>query len=107
MEVAQLILSVAIPVALLTDPAQRHNLTALLISTAVVGLGVNWIIALRFFCIDRSDESAWFRAALFFSAPFTGIWRLLILRPMYFYAMFTCWKIGKWGTRDTVEVGVA
>ncbi|MEV6838359.1 glycosyltransferase family 2 protein [Streptomyces sp. NPDC051133] len=107
MEVAQLILSVAIPVALLTDPAQRQNLAALLISTTLVGLGVNWIIALRFFCIDRSDESAWFRAALFLTAPITGIWRLLILRPMYFYAMFTCWKIGKWGTRDTVEVGVA
>ncbi|MYV40787.1 glycosyltransferase [Streptomyces sp. SID1328] len=107
MEIAQLILSIAIPVALLTDASQRHNLTALLVSTTIVGLGVNWIIALRFFCMDRSDESHWYRLALFLTAPITGIWRLLILRPMYFYAMFTCWKVGKWGTRDTVEVGMA
>ncbi|MFJ4032991.1 hypothetical protein [Streptomyces griseoluteus] len=57
--------------------------------------------------MDRSDESHWYRLALFLTAPITGIWRLLILRPMYFYAMFTCWKVGKWGTRDTVEVGMA
>jgi hyaluronan synthase len=107
MEVTQLLLSVAIPVALLTDARQRPTWFALLTSVTIVGLGVNYIIALRFFSIDRSDEQWWFRWALFLTAPLTGIWRMLILRPMYFYAMFTCWKVGKWGTRDAVEVGIS
>lgn len=106
MELVQLILSVVIPVALITGP-HRADLGSLLLSTAIVGLGVNWIIALRFFSIDRSDESTWFRLALFVTSPLTGIWRLLVLRPMYFYALFTCWKVGKWGTRQGgVEVGM-
>jgi hyaluronan synthase len=29
---------------------------------------------------------------------------MLVLRPMHLYAMVTCWKVGKWGTREAVEV---
>lgn len=106
LELLQLVLSVVIPVALFmqTTPDQMGHI---LWSTVYVGLGVNYIIALRFFSIDRTDEPWWFRLALFITSPVTGIWRLLILRPMYFYALFTCWKVGKWGTRaDGVEVGI-
>ncbi|MFC0844541.1 glycosyltransferase [Streptomyces noboritoensis] len=106
MELIQLVLSVVIPAALFTDP-HPHDLGAIVTSTVIVGLGVNYLIALRFYAIDRSDEPQWFRLALFLTSPLTGLWRLLILRPMYFYALFTCWKIGKWGTRDSVEVGLA
>jgi hyaluronan synthase len=107
MEMAQLLLSLIIPIALITDPAQAGNMWNLVQSTIWVGLGVNYVIALRFFSIDRTDESFWFRMALFLTSPLTGIWRLLVLRPMYFYALATCWKVGKWGTRETVEVGMA
>lgn len=106
MELTQLILSLVIPVALVQQ-TRPGDLMDLVWSTMWVGLGVNYVIALRFFSIDRSDEPAWFRWALFITSPVTAIWRLLILRPMYFYALFTCWKIGKWGTRDSgVEVGM-
>lgn len=106
MELLQLVLSLVIPVALFMQTAPQ-DFRHIVVSTVYVGLGVNYIIALRFFSVDRSDEPWWFRLALFITSPVTGIWRLVVLRPMYFYALFTCWKIGKWGTRaDGVEVGM-
>lgn len=99
MELCQLFLSVVAPVALLCGSHTPHT-TALLMSMMYVGLGVNYMIALRFFAMKRSDEPFWFKALLFLTSPLTSIWRVAILRPMYFYALFTCWKIGKWGTRE-------
>lgn len=98
-ELCQLFMSIVAPIVILTGHHNQH-LNSMLWSTILVGLGVNYLIALRFFAMKRSDEPSWFKLLLFLTSPVTSIWRILILRPMYFYALFTMWKVGKWGTRD-------
>ncbi|OSC69638.1 hypothetical protein B5181_12195 [Streptomyces sp. 4F] len=44
---------------------------------------------------------------MFVLSPAAGLWRLIVLRPLYLYAMATCRRIGDWGTRTAVEVRVA
>jgi hyaluronan synthase len=44
---------------------------------------------------------------MFVLSPAAGLWRLIVLRPLYLYAMATCQRIGDWGTRTAVEVRVA
>ena len=61
-------------------------------------------MALRYFIIRRSDESAWFTVATFLLAPVAGLWRLVFLRALMVYAMITFWKVGNWGTRASIEV---
>lgn len=57
--------------------------------------------------IKRSDESIWFHILLVLGAPIAGVWRFLVVKPMYIYALLTFWKVGSWGTRgDGVEVGL-
>lgn len=77
----------------------------LLVTTVIVGIALNYTIALRYFIIKRSDESIWFQIATYSLAPVAGLWRILFLRTMMVYAILTFWKIGKWGTRADVEVG--
>jgi hyaluronan synthase len=75
------------------------------VTTIVFGIALSYVVALRYFIIRRSDESIWFTIAVFALAPVASLWRLIFLRPLMLYAMFTFWKIGKWGTRDVgVEV---
>jgi hyaluronan synthase len=105
-EMVQLLLSIVIPLALLIDPRQRHHGLDLVVSIVLVALGMNYLIALRFFMIRRSDESLRFHLLLFALAPLAGIWRMIVLRPMHLWAMVTCWKVQKWGTRESVEVGI-
>ncbi|MCW2904340.1 MAG: hypothetical protein JWO67_6605 [Streptosporangiaceae bacterium] len=105
-ELVQLLLSIVIPVALVTDGSQRAHAWSLLLSVALVALAMNYLIALRFFMVKRDDESLAFHLLLFALAPLAGVWRMLILRPMHLYAMVTCWKVKKWGTRESVEVGM-
>ena len=107
MEMAQLLLSIVLPIAIVLDDGQRQDVPLLLMWVAVVAVGMNYLIALRFFMIKRDDESIWFHLGLFALAPLAGIWRMLVLRPMHIYALFTCWKVQKWGTRENVEVGAA
>jgi hyaluronan synthase len=105
-ELIQFFLSIIIPIALLTDPDQLRDPVTLVWSVTLIGLAMNYLVALRFFMIRRTDESVWFHLGLFLLAPVAGLWRLAILRPMHMWAMFTCWKVGKWGTRDSIEVGM-
>jgi hyaluronan synthase len=105
-EILQLILSIEVPIALLLNDQARAHLKDLGWSVLVVAVVMNYVISLRFFTIKRSDESIWWHLLLFALAPLTGLWRTLILRPMHIYAMLTCWKVQKWGTREVVEVGM-
>lgn len=73
--------------------------------TAVVGIALNYIVSLRYFIFSRSDESLAFQVATFALAPVAGLWRLAFLRALMVYAILTFWKVGRWGTRATVEVG--
>lgn len=107
LELTQLLLSVAIPVALITQSNMRHHWLDLVISTVLVDAGVTWLMSLRFLMLKRSDESTWLHVALVASAPLAGLWRILVVKPMYLYALCTFWKIGKWGTRGQVEVGLS
>lgn len=79
----------------------------LLVTTAGFGVVLNYTISLRYFIIRRSDESLWFQFATYLLAPVAGVWRIVFLRSMMLYGIFTFWKIGKWGTRTQVEVGAA
>jgi hyaluronan synthase len=107
LELVQLLLSVAIPIALLMQPAARTHAGALVFTTLMVGAAVNWAIALRFFMIRRTDESTWFHFLLVAAAPLAGLWRLLVVKPLYLYALVTFWRIGSWGTRGKgIEVGL-
>jgi hypothetical protein len=57
--------------------------------------------------IRRTDESLPFHILLVLGAPIAGVWRLLVVKPMYLWAMLTFFKVGSWGTRgDGVEVGL-
>jgi hyaluronan synthase len=107
LELVQLLLSVVIPVALFTQPAARADAASIGVSTLLVGAGINWMIALRFFMISRTDEPLWFHVLLVAAAPVAGVWRFLVVKPMYFWALATFWKVGSWGTRlGGVEVGL-
>ncbi|MET7776275.1 glycosyltransferase family 2 protein [Streptomyces mirabilis] len=106
-ELLQLLLSVVIPVALVADPVQRAHASSLVWSVVLVALAMNWLIALRFFMVARDDEPLSFHIWLVLLAPLAGLWRMFVLRPMHLYAMFTCWKVSNWGTRDAVEVAAA
>jgi hyaluronan synthase len=107
LELVQLLLSVVIPIALLMQPAARAHAGELAIATLMVGAAVNWTIALRFFMVRRSDEPFWFHFLLVAAAPLAGLWRLFVVKPLYFYALATFWRIGSWGTREKgAEVGL-
>lgn len=104
LELLQLLVAVvALPVMLLAFP-DVYGLGQLAVATATVGIFLNYLVTLRYFVIDRSDESGWCQVGTWLLAPVAGLWRLVLLRPMIMYAMSTFWKVGKWGTRQTVEV---
>ncbi|MEE1927009.1 glycosyltransferase [Streptomyces sp. TRM 70351] len=103
-EYAHLLLALCVPAAVVAEPALRTQWGALLAHTLLLGCAVNYLISLRLFCVRRSDEPVRYHAALFLLAPLAGLWRLAVLRPLYLYAMATCWRVGSWGTRSTVEV---
>lgn len=106
-EMVQLLLSiVAIPVVLMVSP-DTYDWKQLLLATATVGVALNYLCALRYFVIERSDESGWTQFTTFLLAPVAGMWRFFILRPMIMFAMATFWKVGRWGTRSKVEVSLA
>lgn len=108
LELVGIVLSPAIIVALV---AYYPELTTaqgreLLVTTAGVSVLVNYTVALRYFMVKRSDESTWQQVLTVALAPLAGVWRLVLLRPLMFYAMATCWKTG-WGTRQAgVEVAI-
>lgn len=106
LEIVQLLMSVAIPVALLMQSQMRHHLGDVLVSTVLVDVGVTWLISLRFLMLKRSDESLLFHLGLVLTAPIAGLWRILVVKPMYLYCLATFWKVGSWGTRAKVEVGL-
>lgn len=103
-ELLQLLVAVvALPVMLVAFPSV-YDLGQLALATATVGVFLNYLVTLRYFVIDRSDESLWYQVGTWLLAPVAGLWRLLLLRPLIVYAMSTFWKVGSWGTRQTVEV---
>lgn len=106
-EYAHLLLSLALPAVVLTAPELHGQLGSLALHTAVIGCAMTFLLALRLFTLRRSDETRREQLLLYLLAPLAGAWRLLVLRPLYLYAMATCWRVGSWGTRAAVEVRAA
>ncbi|MEV4564522.1 glycosyltransferase family 2 protein [Nonomuraea sp. NPDC049419] len=99
-----LLLMAALPVVLLAR--QDVDLGAVAAAGAQAGLAMNYVMALRLFTVRRADESTGARLLAFALAPLAALWRLLVLRPLLAYAVLTCHRVGRWGTRDGVEVGL-
>ncbi|QKG23635.1 glycosyltransferase [Actinomadura verrucosospora] len=106
-EYLHLVLALLLPAVLLLDPSHRAQLGSVASSGLQVGIVLSYLSALRIFVVRRSDEPAWSRAVLFACTPLIALWRLLVLRPLYLYAMCTCRKVSQWGTRGTIEVSLA
>ncbi|MEV0614334.1 glycosyltransferase family 2 protein [Nonomuraea sp. NPDC050404] len=105
-EYLHLLLALAIPIVLVADPACRAHLGEVSVAAAQIGLAMNYLMALRLFTVRRSDEGAGARLLAFALAPLASLWRLLVLRPMYLYAVLTCWRVNHWGTRGGIEVSL-
>jgi hyaluronan synthase len=105
-EYLHLLLALAIPIVVMADPACREQAGSIAGSALQIGLAMNYLMALRLFVVRRSDEPMAARLLLFALAPLASVWRLLVLRPMYVYALLTCWRINRWGTRSHVEVAL-
>lgn len=84
----------------LTDP----RLLPYLIAVPVL---ISYAQALRYFIIQRNDESDIQQILTFLTAPVAMLWLLTVLRVIKWYSYATVVKNG-WGTRggDTVEVSV-
>ncbi|GAA2058289.1 hypothetical protein GCM10009757_37990 [Streptomyces cheonanensis] len=68
----------------------------------LIGVAMSYPMALRLFTVGRTDMTGWQSALLFAAA-----WRMVVLRPLYLYAMATCHRVNRWGTRSAVEVDLA
>ncbi|MDF5751824.1 glycosyltransferase family 2 protein [Spongiactinospora sp. TRM90649] len=106
-EYLHLALALAVPVALAADPAWRPHLGEIGLTALRVGVAMSYLTALRLFTVRRSDEPAASRLLLFLAAPAAALWRLAVLRPLHLYALLTCRRVGRWGTRAGVEVTIA
>ncbi|MCX2971127.1 MULTISPECIES: glycosyltransferase family 2 protein [Streptomyces] len=103
-EYAHLLLALLVPVVVLASPALAAQAGPLAWHALLLGCAMNYLIGLRLFALRRSDDRRGGRLLLFLCSPVAGLWRLLVLRPLYLYAMATCWRVGTWGTRSRVEV---
>jgi hyaluronan synthase len=104
MELVQLALAlVVVPIIYLNLPAGTNG-ARLLLDAVIVGVLLNYLTSLRYFVIERSDESGWMQFGTFLLAPLAGVWRMIFLRPLIVYAAATVWKVSRWGTREQVEV---
>lgn len=106
LEYLHLFLGYAIPLLILAHPGLRAQAGDIAVAALVIGTAVGYLMTLRIFTIVRSDETVLQRFLLFLLAPVATLWRLVLLRPLYLYAMLTCGRIADWGTRDRVEVSL-
>lgn len=84
------------------QPLTDHTLVpALVLIPILVGYGQS----LRYLAVRRSDEAGWSQLLTFALSPITSLWVYLVLRPLRWYAIATCWRTG-WGTRESVEVSL-
>lgn len=84
------------------SPIVHHGLAPAMLLFAVA---VGYLTSLRYLTIRRTDIGFRWQLLAYSLAPVMMLWTALVLRPMRFYAMATCWRTG-WGTRGKVEVTV-
>ena len=71
----------------------------------MLALVLTYAASSGYLMIQRSDQSLRRQLVTFLCAPLTGVWTVLVLRPLRLYAMVTCRNTG-WGTRGQIEVGL-
>ncbi|MFJ8859041.1 glycosyltransferase [Streptomyces sp. NPDC102451] len=103
-EYVHIALGIAIPAVILADPGLRGHVGTLALAGVVIGTAMSYLMALRLFTVHRTDMRFHQTLLLFALAPVASVWRALVLRPMYFYAMATCHHVNRWGTRAGIEV---
>ncbi|MEV8117901.1 glycosyltransferase family 2 protein [Streptomyces xiamenensis] len=103
-EYLHILLGLVIPVALLAHPGYRPHLGTIVTLGLLIGVAMSYLMALRLFTVGRTDMTGWQTALLFAAAPLAAVWRTVVLRPLYLYAMATCHRVNRWGTRSAVEV---
>ncbi|WP_241480243.1 hypothetical protein [Nocardiopsis halotolerans] len=106
-EYLHMFLAYALPLIVLLDDGLRQQWESLALAMLQIGLAINYVMALRVFTVRRSDESGAYLFLLYLLSPLAAVWRFLLLRPLYLYAMLTCRRIARWGTRQEVEVALA
>lgn len=106
-EYLHIALTLAIPVTLVVHPAYREHLDTVAALGALIGVIMSYLMALRLFTVGRTDMSIRQTLLLFAAAPIAALWRALFLRPLYLYAMATCHRVNRWGTRNSIEVDLA
>ncbi|MEU9079576.1 glycosyltransferase [Kitasatospora sp. NPDC004745] len=105
-EYLHLALGLVIPVALLTMADYRAHLGDIALYGLAIATAMSYLMALRLFTVSRSDMTRRQLLTCFACAPLAALWRTLVLRPMYLYAMATCHRVNRWGTRQDVEVAL-
>lgn len=103
-EYLHLVLGITIPAVLIAVPEYRAHLGTVALLALAIGAAMSYLTALRLFTVTRTDMTGPQTALLFAAAPIAALWRAVLLRPVYWYAMATCTRISRWGTRDGVEV---
>jgi len=82
----------------------RHRLnTEALPYLLLVPIVLGYTQALRYFSVQRTDESIWSQLYTYALTPVAVIWSYFVLRPIRWYAVATCMR-GGWGTRRIVEI---
>jgi hyaluronan synthase len=84
-------------------PVVFHQVPQL--GSTLLALILTYAAASGYLMIQRDDQSLRRQLVTFFFSPLTGIWTVLVLRPLRLYAMVTCRRTG-WGTRGQIEVGL-
>lgn len=69
----------------------------------LVPIVIGYAQALRYFSVQRTDESIWSQLYTYALTPVAVLWSYFVLRPIRLYAAVTCMR-GGWGTRRTVEI---
>ncbi|MEU1124155.1 glycosyltransferase [Streptomyces sp. NPDC005899] len=105
-EYLHLVLGLAITTAVLLHPDLHEHLGTVATLGILIGTAMSYLMALRLFTVSRTDMTSRQTLLLYAAAPLAALWRILILRPMYLYAMLTCRRVNRWGTRDAVEVNL-
>ncbi len=98
-ELMQLFLGIAVWPLLIDYGRHLDHPAQMLWTWAVVATLINYLTSLRFFTLQRDDESLGFQVGIFLLSPLAGIWRIVVLMPMVLYSYVTFWKVGDWGTR--------
>lgn len=83
-------------------PIVDHRLAA---TAALFAVAVAYLTSMRYLTVRRSDMSFGSQIFSWLIAPAMLLWTAIVLRPLRFYAMATCWKT-EWGTRGKVEVAL-